>query len=93
LQAVLDSSSDYIFCKDTQGIFFVCNTAFANDFFGTLPDFVLDKSDHDLLPDKAVADQMQHQDQEIFQSGETRIIEKEMRLADGRLSCASRCCR
>jgi|GEM_PF-1580129 len=72
LRALIDSSPDYIFIKDTEGRYNLSNIAYASAVQMTIPDALIGKTVLDLFPPELAA-QFHAEDQAVMVSGEPAI--------------------
>ena len=82
LKAVVNSTTDVIFIKDSQGRYILTNPG-AEQFMGKRKDEILGCDDHDIFPENA--EQIIINDQEIVAGGKTKTYEESLTNANGNL--------
>ena len=87
LGTIIDAMPDFIFWKDTNGVFRGCNHAFAKLCFGMSREEVVGKSDFDLMPDAEMAAKFQDEDRAIMSAASPRRLDIWFKLADGSRRC------
>ena len=85
LKSMLDAIPDLIFYKDITSTYLGCNKAFAENFIGVQEEDIIGKTDLDFVKDLKLANFFQQKDWEVLETGETRINEEIITLANGRL--------
>ena len=83
LKQLLNTIPDLFFYKDTTSRYLGCNKAFAERFIGLKEEEIIGKTDIDFLKDKNLARFFIQKDKEMLDSGETRINEEKIQMADG----------
>jgi len=73
LQNILDTVSTHIFLRNEDGRITLTNQAFA-EFCGTTPEDLVGKTNYDLVPDPAVAEKIDLEDQSVFSTGKDVLI-------------------
>jgi len=81
LQVLIDTIPMPVFYKDAQGVYQVCNTAFAA-FLGQAKANIIGKSVYDLAP-KELADRYYARDRELLENPGIQIYESPVKHADG----------
>jgi len=72
LRTVIDTLPEYIYAKDAQGRFIVCNVTTAALMGATTPDNLIGKSDFDFYP-RELAEQYAASEQPILREGKSQI--------------------
>lgn len=86
LTSMIDAIPDLLFFKNTKSVFIGCNDAFANKCFGLGKEKIIGKSEMDLIKDVRLVKLFEQRDNEVFETGETRIYEERISLADGNIA-------
>ena len=76
LRQVIDLVPQFIFAKDKDGRFILCNEAVAK-VYGTTVQALIGKTDADFSLSQAEVDQFRKDDLEVIESGRTRVIKEE----------------
>jgi PAS domain S-box-containing protein len=87
LRLILNNIPQQVFWKDTDLVFLGCNQNWAEATRLNSPDEIIGKTDFDLLPDAAIAEQFRAQDRRIIQSDTPQIhlIAPKVNTKDGKL--------
>ncbi|MDD4627489.1 MAG: PAS domain S-box protein, partial [Syntrophomonas sp.] len=83
LKSLIDAIPDLIFYKDINSLYLGCNHAFAHRFIGLSEEEIVGRTDLDFVKDQETARFFIQKDREILLSGETRMNEETITLADG----------
>lgn len=83
LRLLLDTIPTRVFWKDRDSVYLGCNRLFALDAGCASPDEIVGKTDYD-MPWKEQADIYQTDDRAVMSTGEPRLDEEPLTLADGR---------
>jgi len=84
LKTMLDTISDYVFVKDINSTYVVCNKSKVEKYLGVNEDEVIGKTDFDLFSeDLELAGVYRKQDRETFEAGIPLKFEGECSLIDG----------
>jgi PAS domain S-box-containing protein len=88
LRLILDNIPQQVFWKDTNLVFLGCNQNWAEAAQLDDPDEIVGKTDFDLLPDPAIAEQFRTQDRQIIATDTPQIhfIAPKVRSLDGKKS-------
>jgi PAS domain S-box-containing protein len=88
LRLILDNIPQQVFWKDTNLVFLGCNENWAQAAQLGDPDKILGKTDFDLLPDPAIAEQFRTQDRRIIETDTPQLhfIAPKVRPVDGKKS-------
>lgn len=84
LQTVLDSMSDFVFYKDTNGIFLGCNNAYASRYIGLPKENIIGRRDIDFVPNKELVERYVESDRQTMTSGNTILCKPWITMADGK---------
>lgn len=84
LSQVINSNPNVIFVKDRQGRFILANQALANTY-GTTLENLIGKTDADFNPNIRELEQFHQVDQQVLNSGETKILEERVTNANQRV--------
>lgn len=82
LRSIIDSTPDFIFCKDDEGVYLRCNKA-VEELFGAKEAEIVGKTDFDFV-DKTTAESFREQDKIMMDKGQTNINEETVIYPDGR---------
>ncbi len=83
LKSLIDAIPDLIFYKDINSVYLGCNHAFAHKFIGLSEEEIVGRTDWDFFKDQELARFFMQKDMEMLASGETRMNEETITLADG----------
>ncbi|HBK54433.1 MAG TPA: hypothetical protein DDZ44_10900 [Syntrophomonas wolfei] len=83
LKSLIDAIPDLIFYKDINSVYLGCNHAFAHKFIGLSEEEIVGRTDWDFIKDQELARFFMQKDMEMLASGETRMNEETITLADG----------
>jgi|GEM_PF-809013 len=88
LRLILDNIPQQVFWKDTNLVFLGCNQNWAEAAQLGDPDEIVGKTDFDLLPDAAIAEQFRTQDRQIIETDTPQLhfIAPKVRSFDGKKS-------
>ncbi len=88
LRLILDNIPQQVFWKDTNLVFLGCNQNWAEAAQLGDPDEIVGKTDFDLLPDTAIAEQFRTQDRQIIETDTPQLhfIAPKVRSFDGKKS-------
>ncbi len=88
LRLILDNIPQQVFWKDTNLVFLGCNQNWAQAAQLDDPDEIVGKTDFDLLPDAAIAEQFRAQDRQIIETDmpQLHFIAPKVRSFDGQKS-------
>lgn len=88
LRLILDNIPQQVFWKDTNLVFLGCNQNWAEAAQLDDPDQIVGKTDFDLLPDPAIAEQFRTQDRRIIETDMPQLhcIAPKVRSLDGKKS-------
>ncbi len=82
LKSLIDAIPDLIFYKDINGAYLGCNHAFAHKFIGQTEEEIVGRTDLDFIKDVGLARFFMEKDIEMLASGESRMNEETITLAD-----------
>ncbi|HZQ63254.1 MAG TPA: PAS domain-containing protein, partial [Casimicrobiaceae bacterium] len=80
LQAVSDSTEDWVFVKDLQGRLVMANPAVCRAFGVAAPEQVLGKTVFEYVPDREQAEIVYANDMRVMRSGKTEVVEQVLTL-------------
>lgn len=83
LKSLIDAIPDLIFYKDINSVYLGCNHAFAHRYIGLAEEEVVGRTDLDFVKDQGIARFFMQKDREMLASGENRMNEETITLADG----------
>ncbi|MDO0825344.1 PAS domain S-box protein [Desulfosporosinus nitroreducens] len=86
LSSMIDATPDLVFFKDTKSVFLGCNNAFSDKCIGLSKKEIIGKTDMDFTKDKGLVELFHERDNEVFETGETRINEERISMADGNMA-------
>jgi len=81
-EKLIDSVPYLIFCKDKEGVYRSCNTAFS-DFVGLHKPRIIGKTDSEIFP-KGFGETFHKKDEEAFESDKPKSVEEWVRYPNGR---------
>lgn len=86
LTTLIDSMVDYVFYKNVDGSYLICNDAFARDFVGKSKAEILGRTDSELYgpEDKERLEFILSKDKEVFEKGVEVRVDWETKLANGK---------
>ncbi|HEX9008144.1 MAG TPA: PAS domain-containing protein [Patescibacteria group bacterium] len=87
LNAFINSMSDYVFYKNKEGVYVICNLAFAKEYVGKPIQSIIGKSDQEIFgaSDVDKLGFILSKDKEVFESGATVKADWITKLSDGRI--------
>lgn len=80
LRTLIDTIPDYIYYKDTDGIYLGCNKATAEEVFNTHEENIIGKTDKELFKDEEIVDIIASQDKEVLTLEKIVTYEEKIRL-------------
>jgi PAS domain S-box-containing protein len=85
LNTLIDSMTDYVFYKNSEGAYLLCNEAFARDFVGKSKEEIVDKTDNEIFgpEDEEKVKFILEKDKEVFETGTIVRAEWVTKLASG----------
>jgi len=83
LSSMIDATPDLVFFKDTKSVFLGCNDAFSDKCIGLSKEEIIGKTDMDFIKDKRLVELFHQRDKEVCETGEMRIYEERISMADG----------
>ncbi len=81
LRMILDNIPQQVFWKDTSLTFLGCNKSWATAIHASSPEFVVGKTDYDLVPNQEMAELFRANDRRVLETGipELHMIQKKQR--------------
>jgi PAS domain S-box-containing protein len=85
MNTLIDSISDYVFCKNRDDVYVLCNKSFAENFAGMSKNELIGKTDADLFrqKDPEKLNFILNRDQEVYKSGAAVKVDWVTRLSNG----------
>ena len=87
LDALIDSMSDFVFYKNKDGVYLICNEAFARDFVGLPKDQIVGRNDLEVFgsSDQEKLNFILARDREVFEKNVEIKVNWETKLSSGRV--------